>query len=462
MWTGDPNKPGERAEPGASYVTALRRWPEAAGLSNAELANELKLTKSSVSELLQNRRSWRATDTLLRHARKIILACGGTRVDVDRWTNYHHQVVTYGLQDEQLSLPVPPMPSSLDPSPTSTRPQAEHVVTDQEIAVHIFAHADGPEAGAGWQSVEAFWARCHEAGLTEPVPGLGIPAELPRTRPRRSAVLAVCQAPDVRSQAMLRVEHNVVVASLLVKGSDGTWATFEPEVAALVGGPTAPGVFGRAQLYLGKVADPATASWALDMTPDTAPDPGVDAELLSSVCAWQLDETRTLRRMVVLAPPDDDLELGRLTWSDTTPAMPVLARYLMHVAKSRYQMRVHGATEGIHALCDTVERLLTHLIAAAEPDPVIRHELGRAVARVVRVMSELRTMRRNVEIALHNAAQALGRAPEAESATGRRAWFGDDQALARSFLVRLDDDLVFLENQLTAAREVDGTITRTT
>jgi transcriptional regulator with XRE-family HTH domain len=460
VWTGDPNKPGERA--GASYVTALRRWPEAAGLSNAELASELNLTQSTVSGLLQNRRSWRATDTLLRHARRIILACGGTRTDIDRWTKYHHQVVTYGLQDEQLPLPTPPAPSSLAPPPSSMRPQAEHMIADQEIVVHMFAHADGPEAGAGWQSVEAFWTRCHEAGLTEPVPGLGIPADLPRIRPRRSAVLAVCQTSDVRSQAMLRVEHNVLVASLLVKGPDRTWAAFEPDVAALVGGPTAPGVFGRAQLYLGKVADPATASWALDMAPGTAPDPGVDAELLSSVCAWLLDDTRTMRRMVVLAPPGDDLELGRWTWSDTTPAMPVLARYLMHVAKSHYQMQVHDAAEGIRALCDTVERLLADLIAADEPDPIIRHELGRAVAKVAQVVSELRTMRHNVEIARHNAAQALGRAPEAEPAAGRRTWFGDDQALARSFLVRLDDDLMYLENQLTAAREVGGTITRTT
>ncbi|MEU4249003.1 CATRA conflict system CASPASE/TPR repeat-associated protein [Amycolatopsis sp. NPDC026612] len=444
-----------------SYLTALRRWPETAGLSDTTLASGLGRARSTVSQLLQNRRSWTATPALLKHARAIILLCGGTSADVERWTAYHYEMVTWGLSGARLPLPTPP---SLVASAADERPQADQVVIDQEIAVHMFAYADGPEADAGWQSFEMFWARCQEAGLTEPVPGLGLSAEPPqrRARPRRSAVLAVCQTPDVRSQAILRVEHNVLVASLLVKAPDRTWAAFEPELAALVGDPEAPGVFSRAQLYLGKVADPATASWAIDLTPGPSLDRGIDADLGSGVRAWLLDDARTTRRMVVLAPPCEDLELGRWTWSDTTPAMPALARYLMHVAKLRHQMRVHAAAEGIHALCDTVEGWVTRLIASDEPDPIIRRRLGTAVTKAALVASELRRMRRNVEIARHNAAQALGQVPEAEPTSGRRTWFGDDQALARSFLVRLDDDLAYLENQLTTAREVDGTITRTT
>ncbi len=457
------SKPGEEADPGLSYLTALRRWPETAGLSDTALALELGRARSTVSELLQNRRSWTATPTLLKHACAIILQCGGTSADVQRWTAYHHEMVTWGLSDAQLPLPTPPAPS-LAPPTADERPQADQVVIDQEVVVHMFGYADGPEADASWQSFEAFWLRCREAGLTEPVPDLGIPAEPLRAEPRtrRSAVLAVCQTSDVRAQAILRVEHNVLVASLLVKAPDRTWAAFEPELAALIGEPGAPGVFGRAQLYLGKVADPATASWAIDLVPGPPLDRGVDIDLGAGVRAWLLDDARTTRRMVVLALPGEDLELGRWTWSDTTPAMPVLARYLMHVAKLRHQMRVHAAAEGIHALCDTVEGLVTRLIASDEPDPIIRRRLGPAVAKAALVASELRTMRRNVEIARHNAAQALGRVPEAEPTSGRRTWFGDDQALARSFLVRLDDDLAYLENQLTTAREVDGTITRTT
>lgn len=60
-------------------------------------------------------------------------------------------------------------------------------VTEHELAVHLFADADGPQADAAWQEVRAIWSRCRPAGLTEPVARLGLPANLPNAPPRGHA-----------------------------------------------------------------------------------------------------------------------------------------------------------------------------------------------------------------------------------------------------------------------------------
>lgn len=63
-----------------------------------------------MSALLQNHRNWKPTQTLLKHARRIIEVCGGDTKDLDDWTEYHHRVVTY-LITRDLPLPTPPEPT---------------------------------------------------------------------------------------------------------------------------------------------------------------------------------------------------------------------------------------------------------------------------------------------------------------------------------------------------------------
>jgi len=70
-----------------------------------------------VSGLLQNRRGWRATPALLKHARKIIEVCGGEPEEVDRWTDYHGMVARYEITGEPL--PTPPVASTLPTEPAS-------------------------------------------------------------------------------------------------------------------------------------------------------------------------------------------------------------------------------------------------------------------------------------------------------------------------------------------------------
>lgn len=98
-------------EPGESYVTALRRWPdEIARIRDKELATKISLPASRVSELLQNSPRWKATTTLLDHALMIIEACGGKPEDMAAWSKYHHEVIAYQAAEQKPTLPAPPEP----------------------------------------------------------------------------------------------------------------------------------------------------------------------------------------------------------------------------------------------------------------------------------------------------------------------------------------------------------------
>lgn len=100
-----------KGEPGESYVTALRRWPnEVARITNAELASRIGLRQSHLSTVLQNGQSWTATPTLLRHALKIIEVSGGTLEDLGSWTAYHYEVATHQATIHKLPVPTPPTP----------------------------------------------------------------------------------------------------------------------------------------------------------------------------------------------------------------------------------------------------------------------------------------------------------------------------------------------------------------
>jgi nucleoside phosphorylase len=314
------------------------------------------------------------------------------------------------------------------------------------MAVHVFAHADGPHVGAAWQQVRAIWSRCRFAGLTEAVAGLGVPADLPDTSPGDTVlVVAVCQSRDTHRQAVLRVEHDVLVVSLLVAPPDGAWADGERELAELVGDQPDPGVFGVAWLYLGKAADPRAA--LASPGDGSGWDTGTELEL--GVAARETSDrvaTRVVRRLQVLATPDRDARLGEWTWSDTTPRMPRLARYLMHLAKVRYEARVHAGFPGVGPLCRAVESSL-----AGQQDAADRTRLAELVVEIIPVLMAVRMLLRTVEIARYNAALALDAdAPVTASAT----LFGDDEAFVRDLLLRLDDDRAYLENALDAARTV--------
>lgn len=344
------------------------------------------------------------------------------------------------------------------------------VVADRELVVHVFAHADGPARGEAWELVRAAWRRCADAlNMTAEVARLDLPIDPPEPGLVRagSVPLAARQRSDTCAQAILRVEHDVLNLSLLLSGPDATWPVLASDLAAVVGdmeATAAPGLIGIAWLYLGKVS--AADRRVPTLVPAIAQSlpPGLSAEstwrgaqLSTDVALWETSEpvdNRVERQFVVLAPPDRDVELSRLTWSwDGGPALPRLARYLMHAAKLRFQLRVYETFPGPGPLCQLLDAASAQLSGGGPVDAV---RAASATLRAWRfqaaqLLTALRTMRQTVDIAVSNAFTALG--PVAVQGNGTSP-FDDDRALGTYLVQRLQDDIMFLDTADDGARRV--------
>src|SRR5262249_42099509 len=88
------------------------------------------------------------------------------------------------------------------------------------------------------------------------------------------------------------------------------------------------------------------------------------ATTAAGFAVWEaspLVDSRVLRRIVVLGPADRDPELSAWVWSTGDPAAPPFARYLLHAAKLRHQVRVWNQGRELARLrgriADSVARL---------------------------------------------------------------------------------------------------------
>ncbi len=276
------------------------------------------------------------------------------------------------------------------------------------------------------------WDRCRdELGTTDAVPGLGLPVEPGGLGPPGSGTiaLAAAQRPDTHVQVLLRLHHDVLNLSVFAGPPGTTWPQQENLLAPVFGTPSR-AFIGTAWLYLGKDDEPSAAG-GRELAPGI-----VLRETSARV------DTRVDRRFVVLAPTDRDDQLSDWTWGNGGVAMSPLARYLMHVAKLRYQIRVHAALPPASELC----RRLEDALARGDHD-----ELKASRFDIARQLAALRAMRRTVEIASANAVTALGPAAGAPGGTDP---IGDDRALADFFTQRLDDDITYLETSAEGARQM--------
>jgi hypothetical protein len=80
-------------------------------MKHFQLANQLGVSDTTVSTTLNNQRGWKATDTLLDRALKIIEICGGTEADGVNWKAYHDAVRDYQRTGARGEPPQPPKPS---------------------------------------------------------------------------------------------------------------------------------------------------------------------------------------------------------------------------------------------------------------------------------------------------------------------------------------------------------------
>ncbi|WP_242888176.1 CATRA conflict system CASPASE/TPR repeat-associated protein [Actinomadura litoris] len=330
-------------------------------------------------------------------------------------------------------------------------------VVEQELVAHVFAPLDGPASAAALTALRRIWERCADVlGMTEPVPSTGLRDTIPPSLKRvPNGAVAAREHRDHDLQMVLRREHDLLHLVLVSAAPRGvtpgpSWADHERLLGRVLG-PT--DVFiGTALLALGKTTGNGVPP---EQAPDWSRQP---ARLPGGLVAWEYGpaaQPTADRRIRVLGAPDQDDLLSAWTWSrGTADDMPFLGRYLMHMAKSRYQMRVHATFPDVGDVCDrlrdgasdalSLARSLGQGAALADRLAELSLDQARASGRV----SESKTMRRTVEIALDNAAAVLG------PGTAESGFVADDLRLARWFRQRLDDEIAYLDAASEAGREL--------
>lgn len=349
-------------------------------------------------------------------------------------------------------------------------------VLDQQFVVHLYAPTDGPGAETAYRALAGIWQRCRLVfHMTEPVPGTGLPHVLPgdpRALPVGEEVAVAAQErPGADCQAVLRRHHDllnlsVALAPAEAAGDDRSWwRELDRQWETVAAGHTA-ALLGEARLFLARVdaedgvraAAPALYRRLSDLLPDTVRDPDAADHGVPTgdgLALWEFmaePDERLVRRFVLAIAPDADPVASAWVWSRGDTAIPPLARYLLHAAKLRYQLRVWQRDGQARRLKESLDTLGDELrrLGAAEPVLAELLRLRRLDARFL--LTDLRELRRTVEIAADNLGRALG--PQGPPAA--RGPFADDSALARAFLERLGDETAYLTVAADRTELLDG------
>lgn len=335
------------------------------------------------------------------------------------------------------------------------------LVVEQELVAHLFFPGDGPLAEDAHRQLEQLWRRCGDLlAVTEPIVLPGDP---------HPGVADMRQDGDHNIQVVVRRVHDVRNLSLALasridpSGQGSQWQQLDRLLDAVLADDTDTAI-GVQRLYLAKAStgmlrDPAgLGPRIIPILPEVARGGGWRRSLTTDtgLLAWEFsarEDARAERRLVVLAPPHGDRELSEWAWSDGWPPMPPLARYLMHTAKIRYQLRVHsGAVPPAECLCHALDEGVGHVRALLDGGlgdldgrmAALRVERVRAAERI----AGLEAIRRTVQIARMNAADAL------EGHTDGAGLFDDDMKLAAWFDQLLDDEISYLRSSAEAAMRV--------
>lgn len=338
---------------------------------------------------------------------------------------------------------------------------------DQELVVHLFAPLDGPHAETAWTQVQAVWTQVRQhLEATQLVPIAGAPEVLPDERievgPDR--VVACAQNRGANVQIIARRFHDVLNVSLVLAppldrigrpwrtSIAPGWRDFERWWRSLsVDGVDA--AIGLAMVF--QIATDAVDGLLPQRMETLLPALGSSWEPRSVPEAtdwdvWEADSPDdSARRAFLVAGPERcyGTELTTWTWSDGGVGLPPLARYLMHAAKVRYQYRllessankIRALSVQARALVDDVKPLL---YKHNQPEgQSLTTDLSVAQGDLEKTVSDLKAMKRTVEIACANMARALPKP------------FARDEIFAIGLQERIADETYYLQNTLTLVQE---------
>lgn len=319
-------------------------------------------------------------------------------------------------------------------------------VSTQELVAHFYALHDGQNS-----TIRAIWSRCGPVlSAVEPIVSTGLPVDVPESLPERSALIAARWDPATRMQAIMRREHEVVNISVLFKHRPGhSWLDFDRMLDALLGDSSEP-LLGSARLYLGLLPQgrptDSEDSVSLGRTvaqllPTAELTPGwwhQGLTLDNKLMVWETgaaEDDRESRRFAVLADPAHERALSAWTWSHRGAThLPPFARYLMHLAKIRDQLRVRRQAPNTAELCRRIEDTLARFGGTTVPPA--------AHAALARTITSLEIMAKTVRVSWDNAAAAVG---VGLPTTGNDP-FSRDHALTTWFDHQLRDDAEYLSH----------------
>jgi predicted nucleotide-binding protein len=381
-------------------------------------------------------------------------------------------------------------------------------VIDPAYAVHLFAALDGPAVRQGYEQLKQVWAQCGEQlGMTRPIAGLPGPA-LPSLATvcgsATDSVLATRESDTAGiRQAVLRRAHDVLSLSAIL-AQPGTeeqrprgrsrlgivgaaalpsqrrlgWADYAA-LWARASRPQPSALLGEAHVLI------ARTSWGRNGSVMATDELGqaLDALLpyredrphgwrrwgLTTTAGYALwdtglaSDTSAVREIVLVAAAERDEELSAWAWSDGSPAMPPLARYLLHAAKLRYEARLFESWHAKTSANQDVNTLLAELNATLEsdrptPDSArMLNSLGRRLladeTRLTDLEADLARLGETVSIAQRNLAAQPGCDPNGGSA----GMFAADQSLAGYMIGQIGSDRRYLQidiDRIKGIREV--------
>ncbi|MBO3749299.1 hypothetical protein J5X84_24740 [Streptosporangiaceae bacterium NEAU-GS5] len=343
----------------------------------------------------------------------------------------------------------------------------DRALAEQELVVHLFAAVDGPSAAEAYEQIREIWWRCRDrlGTTTQIIPEL--PTTLPTSLGRTSSdhALAAQQDPMAGYQVIVRRYHDVLNLSMVFAtphhtaarqpgiGVPNGWHEFDRWWDELAGGGVG-ALLGMVRIYQAKFERPRppiaelAESVRLELPPAARAPRSDGPHKHQNLVFWEVgaaEDERVERRFAVLGPPDQDAELSAWTWSRGDTRITPFARYLMHSAKLRYQLRVWGGGDQADQLEHEVDARVGRIHALLRERPSgaeLPAELDRLrlnVAELTTTVTRMRKMRHTVDIALDNMTRALAEP------------LPDDRALAEAFGQDLDDKSTYLELSLRNA-----------